>query len=47
MPKKIIIRSVGKTFYFYLLLFLTRGKKFKLELKCPSINQLEREKTKY
>ena len=38
------------TFYFYLiylLIYLTGEKKVNSELKCPSINQLVKRKTKY
>ena len=39
--------SVGKVFYFYLIIyyFLTGEKKVNSELDCPSINKLKREKT--
>ena len=44
-------RSVGKIFYSYLFFvlsyfFLTGEKKVNSELKCPSINQLKKQKTK-
>ena len=48
--QKIMNRLVIKTFYFhfiFLFIFLTEEKTVNPELKCPSINQLKREKTKY
>ena len=44
-------QSVGKTFYsylfIYLFIYLTTEEKVNLELRCPLINQLKRDKTKY
>ena len=36
----------GETFYFYLFIYLTGEKNVNPGLKCPSINQLIREKIK-
>ena len=45
--KKIISRLLGKTFYFYLFIYLFNWKeKINSEIKSPTINQLKREKNK-
>ena len=49
--KKKMGQFVGKTFYSYLFIYLfislTTEEKVNLELSCPLINQLKRDKTKY